>query len=512
MKNKLYFKTLFTLMLLTLVSTMVLVSCDEEDKAPSGVILDSFGPAGVKHGEEVKFIGKNLDLVQSIQFVGVEVTKAQFKSQSKTIIELIVPDEAQAGRVILKSTKGNVESKSTISFDVPVSISSITSPVKPGENLVIRGEFVNWIEEIVFNNGLSVTSFESSSVKELVVKVPMAAQTGFLTFRSGGTEPVSFSSEEEIEVSIPVITQVGPLNIKHTDVLTITGEHLDLVTEVVLPGNFVVTNFNQQTSGEIKLSIPVGTQNGTFTLKQESPISVTSTDAINILLPQSSQIDPSNTDDHVAGTTLTIVGTNLSLVKAIKFPGVATPVSTLESQTDTKIEVKIPEGISGGTVMFVTIHDYLTPISAPFGDQLILTTVLFDDAVSALVGKGGGWNADTDWENTEVIRVGTKAVKVNYTDHWGGGAQFGTWGKSPLSMVGLAYFAFSMYGGEGTEGLKIQVKFPNDEIVSVIIKEGKWTDITIPLVDLGNPLTVDEIAFQCQEWTGVVYFDHIGFK
>src|SRR5690349_10785786 len=97
------FNIKYSLVIAVAILTCGLVSCESSDDAESSqVVLESFGPTGVKHGEPIKFIGRNLDKVNSIEFVGTTVEKSGFSSQSSGLIELIVPDETEEGHIILK--------------------------------------------------------------------------------------------------------------------------------------------------------------------------------------------------------------------------------------------------------------------------------------------------------------------------------------------------------------------------------------------------------------------------
>src|SRR5690606_5039152 len=128
MKN---FYKVKTLLLSFLVVSLGFLSssCEDENEDINGgkVQLLSFGPPGVKHGEKIKFIGLNLDKVESIVMPGATVSKTDFTSQSSDLIELIVPASATKGKVVLKIAGGEeISSKSELSFDVPVEISSFT--------------------------------------------------------------------------------------------------------------------------------------------------------------------------------------------------------------------------------------------------------------------------------------------------------------------------------------------------------------------------------------------------
>ena len=115
------------LMLLCLFSASTMLTSCDDDEGTDQIVLQSFGPSGVHHGDKIRFIGLNLDKVTAIVLPpAIEIGKSQFNTQSSEIIEITVPAEAEAGKVILKTPQGNIESKSVLNFEVPVEITAIT--------------------------------------------------------------------------------------------------------------------------------------------------------------------------------------------------------------------------------------------------------------------------------------------------------------------------------------------------------------------------------------------------
>lgn len=502
------------------VSTLLFTGCDDENENGNGeVALLSFGPTGAKHGEEIIFVGQNLDKVTSINFApAVEVPRSAFTSATNREIKLIVPAEVESGKVVLKTADAEIQSKTVFSLEVPVTITSITAEAKPGTNITITGDKVNWVESIIFPNDLLVekSAFVSQTLTELVVTVPMEAQTGFLTFSSGGTEPLTFDSENPLIVKLPVVTLLAPSSIRHAADLTLTGTDLDLVTKIAFPGGTSVLKaaFKSQSATSIVVAVPTNATNGKLTLTAPSGVNSQTSGSITILLPNVTAFSPASTMDHDPGVLLTMTGTDLDLIKSLTFPGVATPVTLFAAQSSTELQVTIPDGAEGGTVVITTIHNYTLPITLPFGDQLTLATVFYDDAIKAPLGAGGGWGGvTTDVNSTENPRAGTKSIKVTFAGSWGGGAQFGNWSFSgqTFSTAGASFYAFSIYGGPGTAGKKINVNVAGKQI-QVPFAEGEWTDVQIPLTDFNSPAGIGEIWFQDTGWSGVVFIDHIGLK
>jgi hypothetical protein len=99
MKKKIFY---FAASLLMFIGTSALVtSCKDDEDGTSAVVLSSFGPSGIEHGETLKFIGLNLDKVTAIELPGVEVPASAFTTKTSRLIELVVPEEAEAGLVVL---------------------------------------------------------------------------------------------------------------------------------------------------------------------------------------------------------------------------------------------------------------------------------------------------------------------------------------------------------------------------------------------------------------------------
>ncbi len=261
-----------------------LTSCESNDEKSDQVELLSFGPSGVQHGEEISFIGNNLDQVDTIELPGVTLLKSAFVEQTSEVIVVVVPMETEEGFVTLKSRNGNIVSKTILSFEVPVTIETITAEAKPGSTITITGDFMNWVTEVTFAEGLVVSEFVSQSLNELVVTVPMEAQTGSVLLSTGGTEPLFIETEEELVVTLPTVTALAPNPVARGAELTITGTDLDLVSGILFKGLTVpVTEFVSATETEIKVVVPEEANQGKISLVTFSQLQVESPDALSLV-------------------------------------------------------------------------------------------------------------------------------------------------------------------------------------------------------------------------------------
>lgn len=518
MKKIFKYSIYFVAMVCSICSLSFLTSCEEAEKS-SEVVLLSFGPSGVNHGDEITFFGQNLDKVTAIVLKpNVEIPKGSFLSVSSERINIIVPETAEAGTILLKTPQGEIESQTILNFDVPVVIESITAEAKPGTNITITGEKVNWIEDITFPSDLVISKddFVSRSLTEIVVTVPMEAQTGFLIFTLGGTSGMTFGTEEQLVVTLPTVTSLAPASLKHTDDLTITGTDLDLVTSVVFGGDISTSTFVSQSETEIVVAVPVGAQAGTLTLKQASPIDVVTTDEVSIILPAGNSISPSPAVPGV--DNIVITGTNLNLVDKIVLPG-AGAVSTFVNKSDTQIELALPATATQGAVGYITIHGYEDVFAGIIlklpatGSYPTLDYYIYKDGLQNGWQAYGGWgHVSQSYTNDENPADGEVAIKTVFNDAYGA-IQINNPG-SPTVFSGYNYLVFYVYVQGENSDIIVQIG-SNGDYYPASFTGDKYHQIVVPLADLAGSNNVNELRIKNNNADAatnntIVFVDEIG--
>lgn len=509
MKISSIYKGSFWILIVLILGTCLSCEKDDESVTNDKVELLSFGPSGKMHGEMIAFIGHNLDKVSAINLPGVEVPSANFSSQSAEQIELIIPQETTEGRVVLIFPQGEIISKSVLSFDVPFTVSNITSGIKPGGNMTITGEYLNWVESVWFTDDVEVTNFESISFNELVVKVPYDAKTGPISIVGGGTEPYPFESEEEVVITLPAATSIAQQSLRHSDVLMITGTNLDLVMSVVFPNDIEFAGFENQSETEITVKIPNGVVDGNIILKAYSGVPVMVEEPISIILPMITNAMPIPVE---IGANWTLTGTNLDLVKEVIIPGAPTPISNFISRSATEIVLTVPEGSFNGAIKLNTIHDFVTETDAKIEiaglTDIPLSVVIFDDSYQNGFGNWS-WGGPTDVNYTANVREGKIAIKKEWQEN--DGLRFG---GGNASTEGMTELVFSVFGGEGlgNDG-KLGVMI-NEQwgITQIQVTIGEWTDFAISLSDLplDDPSKIGDFALQGTN--GYVIVDKVGLR
>jgi len=394
------------------------------------VELLSFGPSGVKPGDQIKFIGKNLDKVTEIKLVGDSVPSASFVERTSELIVIVVPQKTERGLVILKTTEGNVVSKTPLDLLVLVSITTVIFDGRPGDNITINGTYMNWIKEIWFTKDLVVrdSDFVSKSLNQIVLKVPVNAKTGPLTINTGGTKPMAVTSTNDLIIVLPAITSFAPIPVERGANLTITGTNLDLTKEVRVKGATApITVFVSKSATQLVFTVPPLTTKGKITL-------------------------------------------------------VAYSLVTVESSANLLIVGDLPD---------------LAP----------LAYAIYEDAL--INGwQDWGWSRTADFANTENVRDGNKSIKLSYTGNWGA-LKFA---NASVSTATYSELTFSVFGTTGTGGKKIHVQPSGGANYTITIEEGKWVEYKLTKAQIGNPATITDIMFQNEDWSGIVYLDHVGLR
>lgn len=480
-------------------------------------MLYSFGPTGAKHGDTLRFFGVNLDKVTSIKFsgdsTGATVGSKNFTSQSSNLIKLIVPQAAEKGYVILKTPDGDITTKTQLNLAVLSTVTSVTSMARPGDNITITGDFLNWVDRITFYNNKMVQTFVSKSINQIVVQVPDDAQTGTLILHYGGTDSANIETKDTLHVALPVSTSFSPNPVKHGTNLTITGTNLDLAKKVYF--NSVanaVTSFVSQSATQLVVTVPASTTKGKVTLEAASGIKTVSTADLDVVLPAITSMSP---NPVAPDSNLTITGTNLDLVSSVAFVGVNTAVTSFVSQSPTQLVVKVPS--SGAVTGKLTLNVKNSTLSVQSANNLAIIgssvppIIIYDDAVTSAWNGwiGGGWGGTSDRNNTSPVRQGSKSIKINYVGGWGSPFQLG---GANINLAGYTTFKISIYGGTGTAGKKVNIGLNGADSYTITLVEGTWTDYAIPLSSMTSASTLTDLIIKEYNGTGgfTIYADAIG--
>lgn len=317
-----------------------------------GISLNVFGPSPVARGGELRFLGSGMNQVTAVVIPGCDDI-TDIKVISDTEIRITVPQEAEPGLVTLKAPGGDITTKTKLTYIETISLESLTpSSVRPGDELTITGEYLNLIHEVIFANEVTVAeeNFAVHDRNTIKLIVPEKAQTGKIILSDGEELPNLIYSEDELQVVLPSVAEViNQENAKPEDVITISGENLELVTKVLVPGNpenievaFELSADNQQ----LIFALPADAADGDVIMLPASGVEIVVVH-LSMAKPEVSTVFDA---EVLGGQEITLNGNNLDLITGVTFPGVSDPVIPTSSSA-TELKVVVPEAAVSGTIV-----------------------------------------------------------------------------------------------------------------------------------------------------------------
>lgn len=406
--NKTYKFPALWMMCLMLFSCLTFTACDNGDDEDTnqykgGISLNVFGPSPVSRGGVLRFLGSGMDKVTAVVIPGCDdITDIEVVSDTE--IRVTVPQTAQPGLVVLKTPKGDITTKTELTFTEPIALEAFApAEVKPGSELTITGEYLNLIKEVIFADEVTVPAdeFVSQSRQEIKVIVPDSAQTGKFILSDGAEIPNWIYSEGELEVTLPSVE--APLDLvdkKPGDVIRVSGKNFDLVKKVQMPnGDEVEFTMTASSEGdELTFTLPDNVSDGEVMVLPASDVKVV---VATVVVATPSNVVAVPAVNLRGGDMITLKGTNMDLVTDVTFPGVEEAVG-LESQNSTEIKVLMPAAAISGDLQLNTNSGKATAVSiatakpenisysaatVPAGEALTVKGVNMD-VVSAVVFSG----------------------------------------------------------------------------------------------------------------------------
>ena len=406
--NKTYKFPALWMMCLMLFSCLTFTACDNGDDEDTnqykgGISLNVFGPSPVARGGVLRFLGSGMDKVTAVAIPGCDdITDIEVVSDTE--IRVTVPQTAQPGLVVLKTPKGDITTKTELTFTEPIALEAFApAEVKPGSELTITGEYLNLIKEVIFADEVTVPAdeFVSQSRQEIKVIVPDSAQTGKFILSDGAEIPNWIYTEEELEVTLPSVE--APLDLvdkKPGDIIRVSGKNFDLVKKVQMPnGDEVEFTMTASSEGdELTFTLPDNVSDGEVTVLPASDVKVV---VATVVVAMPSNVVAVPAINLRGGDIITLKGANMDLVTDVTFPGVEEVVG-LESQNTTEIKVLMPAAAISGDLQLNTNSGKATAVSiatakpenisysaatVPAGEALTVKGVNMD-VVSAVVFSG----------------------------------------------------------------------------------------------------------------------------
>jgi len=312
-----------------------LAGCQKEmDVDPMGenFSFNGLAPNPVMRGGVLRIYGRSLDQVSEVRFAG-DVTVTEFKKVSTgaklDTLELVVPMEGpEVGKVTIVAKDGReITSLSNLEFTEPIEVSSFSpTTALSGDVITIKGEYLNVVKEIIFSGEDAVSvAFESQSRHELKVKLPANAISGPVILsdvneiEDQNTIPNHIYTPSELTVGDPTVTKAAKTTYKSGDVITVTGDHLDMIKNVALPQVADVEYTVSEDTKSITFNLPPKAADGNITLTSYAGKDFDAGEIVTVSVTELSVKSLAEDARYKAGCEVEIAGKDLDLVTKVEF-------------------------------------------------------------------------------------------------------------------------------------------------------------------------------------------------
>lgn len=439
MKRNLSILSGIVLPILLLVSVSF-YACEEEDKTPNATIT-SFTPASGPEDTEVTIAGTHFSTTAADNLVSFNGAVASVKSATTTELKVDVPSDATTGKISVEIDGVLVSSTTEFTF-IPTPTITEISPKSGtvGTEVTITGTNFSTVAE---ENTIKVNDMEvavkSSSSTTITIDIPADATSGQITVEVNGiiaTSSDSFTVEETPDTA-PTIGSFSPTSAAVGAEITITGTNFSTeISKNIVEFNGTVATVKSATLTELKVVVPAGTTSGKIKVTVEGSIAL-STDDFAIISPAISSFSPTSA---LAGTEITITGTNFSTdvsKNIVEFNGT---VASVNSASLTELKVIVPAGATSGkikvtvegtigsstddfSVLSPTISGF-SPTSGLIGTEVTITGIFSGDIADNIVTFNGTSATVKSATATELIvdvpnGATTGKIKITINDEFG---------------------------------------------------------------------------------------------
>ena len=427
--------------LFAMFSLIGLTGCTEELSTDQfdddAVVLSAFAPNPVVRGAELRMMGSNLDKIVEVQIPGSEpITEIQVVATGRlSEIRIVIPkdgaeDASVTGPVVLVDNSGSTyTSKTDLSFTEGIVFDSFApASAMPGDEIIVKGDYLYNVQQIVLNNGVYVTGDQitAKSRRELKFIVPSAAVTGPVTIgdvdennNPDGLIPNNIPSEEVLTIGSPTVKSAARGMLKAGAEIKIEGSYLDMIQKAAFRVGEADTQVDftlAEDHKSVKVVLPATVADGEVVLTSYAGEEFKAGAYITVI---PTEVAIKAESRYKAGLNAVVTGKDLDLVTGATLAGTALEYVL----TDNKITFAIPAAAVDGTVVLSLANgktvetsaielvkpvvSAVSPLELYAGDEpVVVTGEDLDLVVSATLGGKA--------EEIEVAADG-KSVKVATT-------------------------------------------------------------------------------------------------
>jgi len=361
--------------------------------------VTSFTPATGYPGSAISLKGTFLACLTGATIGG---KSAQLGDASYSQAAIVVSSDAVTGYINATNSLGSVATKTKYTVIPTPSITSFSPRhVLPGQTVTLTGVSLKGVTSAIINGTTAKTKLTGTTT--VTITVPVGATSGDLTLRlpSGN---LTASSQLTVDVPAPTISSLSAVSGSTGTSILVKGTNFFQGTavsigakqtrvQVVSPTVLVATVLSGTTTGALKVDNggPIATWSQNFTVTPGTA---------------SSTITKSSTRSAIGSTVVTITGTNLGNLSAVRVGGVDASFTVLSNTT---AAVVLPAGARVGAITGTTVSG-----SAVTGPSITVTagsSLPTASAISPSSSVNGAWV-----KVTGVNLAGTISVSMSDLD------------------------------------------------------------------------------------------------
>lgn len=250
------------------------------------------------------------------------------------------------------------------------------SPVLRGGELRFLGCGLDQVASVLIPGCDAITDIQLISAEEIRVIVPQTALPGYVTLMLRNGE--SIVTKTQLTYSEPVsIESFSPESVRPGDVLTIKGEYLNLMHQVIFAENVIVSDeviaeeetteatskFLKHTRNEIQVRVPEEARSGKIILSDgaEIPNRLYSEVELQVVLPSVAEVADYN--NIKPGAIMTVTGENFDLVKEVRMEN-GEKVEFEFSAENKTLQFTLPANAVSGFIYVVPASGVQIPVAS----------------------------------------------------------------------------------------------------------------------------------------------------
>lgn len=308
---------------------------------------------------------------------------------------------------------------------------------------------------------------------------------------------------------VPKIDSVSPTKALPGALVIISGINFSLVTSVKFGGVDASFGPTLDTNHKIQATVPLAAGPGDqyITLinpngQDSIPFNVDFSPVVNSFSPASAS----------AGDLITVSGVRFTGATSLMLGSTSITYTAVDDGT---ITFTVPSGAISGNITVTTTYGSGTSKSSLSILVAGLAFPIYDEAVTTNWTNsgwiGGGWGGTVNYSNTSPAETGNYSAKIDYSGGYGSPLQLG---GASINLSSYSTFKISIYGGPGSNGLKINIGINQQDSYTITLVEGQWTDYQIALSNLTTSSTLTDIWIKEYNGTGgfSIYVDNMGLN